>query len=138
MTRIGAYALDQKLGETFIADAGFLLEIDPATLLAPDGSFISAERMKDVDNHEKFSSVVPDLVVEVVSPSDTSNEVNDNVLEYLKAGVEIVLVVHPLHKTVTVYGSDRQSQILTVDDRFDGGNVLPGFRLPVLDIFSQA
>lgn len=76
-----------------------------------------------------------DTSVEVISPSDRWNQVNDKVLVCLDAGVRLVLAIDPIGHTVTVWTPDRTSRVLTAVDTLDGGDVLPGFTRPVAGIF---
>jgi Uma2 family endonuclease len=73
--------------------------------------------------------------VEVNSPSDTGDEVSAKVLDYFGAGTRMIWVVSPRTRTVTVYRSLSEIQVLTVEDTLDGGDVLPGFRLAVRELF---
>ena len=83
--------------------------------------------------------VLPDLCVEVVSPSDRAEELMDKVEEYLLAGVRLVWVFYPRHRAVLVYHSMCDVRGLTHTDTLDGGEVLPGFRLLLAELFpSQA
>lgn len=81
--------------------------------------------------------VLPDLCVEVVSPSDRADEVMDKVREYFQAGVRLVWVVYPRHDLVYVHESLTAVRGLGRADELDGGAVLPGFRLPLAELFPQ-
>ena len=85
---------------------------------------------------KKFIPFAPDLATETVSPSDTMEEVEEKVLDWFKAGTRLVWVLIPKTRTVRVYRSPTDLTILTDQDELDGGDVLPGFRLPVARIFS--
>jgi Uma2 family endonuclease len=85
-----------------------------------------------------FSSWPPDLSVEIVSPSNTVNEMSRKVAEYLDAGAALIWVVEPLRRQVTVITPDRMARIIRDGDVLDGGDILPGFRLPVSEIFGRA
>jgi Uma2 family endonuclease len=130
-----AYADETGLGEAFGADAGFLLDREPDLVLSPDAAFVCAERLPSSGISKGFGEIVPDLVVEVISPSDRWSEVNRKVELYLVAGVRLVWLVDPDEKTVTVRTSDRLDFVKTLDDELDGGVVLPNFQLPVRKIF---
>ena len=82
-----------------------------------------------------YAEVVPDLVVEIVSPSDSMREVHEKAQMWLRFGVVLVWVVYPDSRTIAVYQSGAPVVTLTEDDTLDGGPVLPGFTLPVRDIF---
>ena len=80
----------------------------------------------------------PDLAVEVVSPNDTHSEVIGKSLAWLEAGSRMVLVVDPEKHTIAVYRSRYEIHVLTADagDTVDGANVVPGWKLPVAELFS--
>jgi Uma2 family endonuclease len=123
------------LGRIYVAETGYVLARNPDIVRAPDVSFVRADRLPPEQEREGFLELAPDLVVEVVSPNDRMRDVADKVLEYLDAGVRLVWVVEPRRRTVTVWTPDRRARILTEPDELDGGDVLPGFRLPLVEIF---
>jgi Uma2 family endonuclease len=84
---------------------------------------------------EGAPEIVPDLAVEVLSKSNTKGEMARKLEEYFRIGVRLVWFVDPKTRTVTVYRSATQSKTLSADDRLDGGKVLPGFELPVKNLF---
>jgi Uma2 family endonuclease len=130
-----AFEHPRGLGRVAGADGAFILARDPYTVRIPDTSFVRIDRLPPVEERRRFLELAPDLAVEAVSPSDSANDVHEKVIEYLDYGVRLVWVVHPIQWTVTVYGPDRSARVLSVDDTLDGGDVLPGFTLPVADIF---
>ncbi len=77
----------------------------------------------------------PDLVVEVVSPSDSYSELEGKVFDWLMAGTQTVVVVNPRKRAVTVYRSLTDIKILMENDTLEDAEVLPGWRMPVKDIF---
>jgi Uma2 family endonuclease len=79
--------------------------------------------------------VVPDLIAEVVSPWDRSEDVHAKVQEYLDAGVRLIWVVHPSTRTVAEYRSQHQIRVLNEDGQLDGFDVVPGFRAPIKALF---
>jgi Uma2 family endonuclease len=79
--------------------------------------------------------VLPDLCVEVVSPTDAAEELRDKITEYFQSGVRLVWVVYPRHQVVDVYDGPTRVRILTRADALDGGPVLPGFQLPLAELF---
>jgi len=82
-------------------------------------------------------AVLPDLCVEVVSPTDHAEEIETKIKEYFEAGVRLVWVVYPRQEQVYVYDSPGQVRRLSRADTLDGGVVLPEFRLPLADLFLQ-
>ena len=124
-----------SLGSLYAAETGFVLARNPDTVRAPDVAFVAAERAAQQRGRTGFFEGPPDLAVEVVSPHDTAEEVEAKVLDYLEAGARMVWIVRPRTRTVTVYRSLREVQVLRPGDTLDGGDVLPGFAVPVETIF---
>lgn len=132
---LSLYVYENNLGETYLADTGFHLETDPDHVLAPDVAFVSREREEATLEADGFFPGPPDLAVEVISPSDRLAEVADKVAEWLAAGTRMVVVVNPRNRTVQAHTSDGVTE-LTEQDTLNGGDVVPGWRLPVADIFA--
>ncbi len=132
---IGNHVLPLGLGRIFGSDTGVRLERDPDTVPEPDVGFISAEKMPLEIEANSYFEVVPELVVEVSSPSDTRREVEEKARMWLSFGVLLVWVAHPDNRTVDVYRPDTQTVTLTEDDTLDGDSILPGFTMPVRQVF---
>lgn len=130
------HVVPPRLGRAFGADTGFVLSADPPVVRVPDAAFVRAERLPANRDRNRFLRVVPDIVAEVVSPNDRPGEVLAKVSLWLEAGTELVWLIDPDREIVTVFGRDRDPRSLTVDQTLDGGDVLPGFTLPVRDIFA--
>jgi Uma2 family endonuclease len=79
--------------------------------------------------------VAPDLLIEVVSPYDTAQEVLEKVILWMRFGVRLVWVVYPSTRSVMVYRSAEDVSVRQIDDVLDGDDVLPGFRCPVRALF---
>jgi Uma2 family endonuclease len=124
------------LGRTYIAETGFKLASDPDTVRAPDAAFVSRERVEKAGRIEGYWPGAPDLAVEVTSPGDTHAQVVEKALAWLEAGCRMVLVADPERRTVTVYRSLENIRILTEDDAVEGADVVPGWTLPVAEIFA--
>jgi Uma2 family endonuclease len=133
---LGGYVKAKRLGRVFGAETGYTIEKNPDTVLAPDVSFLQASRIPPTGVTKKFIPGAPDLAVEVVSPGDTMNEVDAKVQDWLAAGTRLVWVVNPKPRTVTVHAAAHRPVILTEDQQLDGEDVVPGFSLPVREIFS--
>jgi len=104
----------------------------------PDAAFVSYQRWprgKPEAYSDNAWDVVPDLAIEVVSPSDPLEDLMDKLGEYFEVDVRTVWVVHPRQKLVQVYESMVVMRAFRIDDTLDGGQVLPGFRLPLKEIF---
>jgi Uma2 family endonuclease len=105
----------------------------------PDVAFVSYDRWprrRPVPDEESWE-VVPDLAVEVISTSNSAREVVKKVGDYFRAGVRVVWVVFPSERLVYVYRSATDLHVLQIGDELDGGDVLPGFRRPVRDLFEE-
>lgn len=131
----GMFVKSQGLGTVVAAETGFIISRDPDTVRAPDIGFIRKARLPTTGRPIKFWVGAPDLVVETMSPNDTVCEVDEKVQEWLAAGAELVWVLNPQQKTVTISRSDKSVQRLAVGDVLDGEPVIPGFRIPVAEIF---
>ena len=126
----------QKLGRLVASDSGVWLERDPDTVREPDIAFFSAEKVPPGVRVTGYSETVPDLVVEVHSPSDSMREVHDKARMWLSYGVRLVWVVHPDTRTIDVHHQEHRVSTLTETDALDGADVLPGFSCPVSDLFN--
>ena len=104
----------------------------------PDVAFISWDRLPGRRvPEEPVPNVVPDLAVEVLSPSNTPKEMARKRGEYFRAGVQLVWEVDPRSRTARVYMNESSFTELTATDTLDGGTVLPGFTLPLAQLFAE-
>ncbi len=134
-----AHVVQRRSGRV---DAEMLYLIDPAGNLQrrPDLAFVSYARWPEDTPVPRTAAwnVVPDLAVEVVSPSNTYAEVIEKLDEYFRAGVRSVWIVYPPGRRVSVYQHPKSVTLLDASDELDGGEVLPGFRLRLSDLFTDA
>ena len=112
-----------------------LLERDPDTVREPDIAFISAQKLPLNVRLSGYYEGAPDLVVEIVSPSDGSREVYHKARMWISFGVLLVWVVNPENRAIEVHRPNQPLLSLTENDILDGGEVLPGFSYPVRDVF---
>ena len=122
------------LGRVSGTDAGVLLERDPDTVREPDAMFISAERMPLTVRPSGYSEVIPNIVAEVKSPSDSIAEVDDKARMWHSCGVPLVWAAYPDTRTIDVHRADGSITTLYENDVLDGGEILPGFAVLVKDI----
>jgi len=134
-TRLGAYVEAHGLGEVYTSDTGYQLATDPDTVRLPDVSFVTRERVDRTGDAGGLWPGAPDLAIEVISPTDTYGEVDEKVAEYLDAGCRMVVVVNPRRRVATVYRSHDEVALLTENDVLDGADVVPGWRLPLKNVF---
>ena len=134
---LGIFIRPLRLGRLVGSDAGILLERNPDTVREPDIAFISAEKLPlDVDV-PGYSQVVPDLVVEIFSPSDSLASINDKALMWLRFGVQLVWVIFPESRALEVHSASAAPVLLGEQDQLDGAAVLPGFTCQVSQIFER-
>jgi Uma2 family endonuclease len=134
-TALVMFVVPQQLGEIPTSDTGYVLRDDPPVVVCPDAAYIRADRVPPDEELDGFFHGAPDIAVEVVSPSDRMSDVSAKVDEYILAGTPLVWIVEPRRRAVTIYRPDGSIRVLREDDELDGGEVLPGFRLKVADIF---
>lgn len=132
---LGGHVRERGLGVVG-GEGGFIFRRDPDKVYAPDVVFVSTHRLPPKEAWTSFLDIAPDLAVEVLSPSDTASYINDKVMTYLDAGVRLIWVVDPRCHTVTVYQADRTARVLVDQATLDGGDVLPEFRLPLMELFA--
>ena len=133
--RIGLFVEERGLGEVFGSDTIYAFRRDPDWGLKPDVSFVRAGRLSEGSASDKPLNVVPDLVVEVLSPDERLGVLEDKLETYHRFGLPLVWVFWPRRKAITVYTAGRPVSELHEGDELDGGEVLPGFRVAVADLF---
>lgn len=135
-TNLNHFAIQNKMGR---AEAEVLFHLDTTRKLKrrPDVAFVSYgrwPRKKRIPPGDAWD-VIPNLAVEVVSPTNTAAEILAKVNEYFRAGCERVWVIYPSLEQVYVYQSLTQVRVLTRNDSLDGEEFLPGFQLPIASLF---
>ena len=134
---LGNFIVERDLG-AFLGPDG-MMRLFPGLVRIPDVAFVSWARSPGPDRKRgAIPDVVPDLVVEVLSKSNTRREMERKLDEYFEAGVRLVWYVDPKARTVRVYTGRRDVRTLTTADELDGGDVLPGFRLAIAEWFAKA
>ena len=125
----------QNLGVVMAGEVGVFTARNPDTVRAPDVLFLSHERDARRERREGFLDVAPELTVEILSPTDRPDQVRRKLSEYFAAGVRQVWVIDPATRTVQVHHGRGGPLSLAHGAVLTGGDVLPGFELPVDDIF---
>ena len=129
------FVRSQNLGVVMAGEVGVFTARNPDTVRAPDVLFLSHDRNARRERQEGFLDVAPELTVEILSPTDRPEQVQRKLGEYFAAGVLQVWVVDPASRTVHVHRAGGVRLTLAPGDVLTGGDELPGFRLPVDDIF---
>jgi Uma2 family endonuclease len=143
--RLSEYVLNNSLGEAFIEAPFALIQTGDSDWVkgsrTPDVMFIRSERLKQLseqnpDWEDNPMTIPPDLAVEVISPTDRFTNVNQKIAKYLEDGVQLIWVVDPQAKTVTVYRAGSSQQVLlTRDDTLTGDTIVPDFEIALADLF---
>ena len=125
----------RRLGTVVASDSGVWLERDPDTVREPDIAYTSAAKIGLDARITGYAEAVPDLVVEIKSPSDSRREVHDKARMWLSHGVKLAWVVHPDTRTIDVHQPDRPVATIGADGTLDGADVLPGFNCTLQAVF---
>jgi Uma2 family endonuclease len=132
---MGNFVADQGLGRVMSNDSFVKVERDPDTLRGADVLFVSYERLPKGPVPDGVLDVIPELVVEVVSPSDLWTELLGKAEEYLAAGVNVVVILDPKTETASVYRPGVNQHVFRRADALSVPDVLPGFSVPVAKLF---
>jgi Uma2 family endonuclease len=134
---LGHFLFANPLGEALM-EALVRLPLPVDRNRRPDLAFVSSQRIAQAPaqpGSDNAWDIVPELMVEVVSPHDLAEEIMVRLVEYWTAGVQVVWVVYPTQRFVYVYEALRQVRVLGETDELDGGDVLPGLRIPIGSLF---
>ena len=134
---LGMFVEPRRLGTLVASDSGVLLERDPDTVREPDIAFTSIARLPADAVLDGYAEVVPDLVVEIVSPGDRQRDLADKVAMWLSHGVRLVWVVRPASRAIEVHRSAAAVETLNEAATLSGNDVLPGFSCAVSAIFES-
>ena len=119
-------------------DSGIVTEKDPDSVRGVDVALYLSPAWQGQSAPEGYTDQPPDLIVEVRSPSQSWSHVVAKVAEYLKMGVQLVWIVDPKVKRLTVFSPDREPETYAAENEWDGGSILPGFRCKVSELFDGA
>jgi Uma2 family endonuclease len=137
MLFLGEYLRHNDLGA--LAGGAGTLRLMPGLVRIPDVSFVVWQRMPPTDAPSKpIPDLAPDLAIEVLSESNTPKEMKRKLREYFDAGARLVWYIDARTRTVTVYTTPEQFTVLDESATLDGGDLLPGFALPLREVFARA
>ncbi len=122
-------------GEVLVGDSGFTVLRDPDTTVGIDVAYISPTLAADAPRDARVIEGVPVLAVEILSPSDTQKKIFLKVSDYLAAGVKLVWLAEPIHRTIGVYRPGAEPVFYNATQQIDAEPHLPGFRANVADLF---
>lgn len=134
---MGNFVVEHALG--FCTGADDLIELVPKLVRGPDLTFTSWARRPDrtVDADDQISKIAPDLAVEVLSPKNTRGEMTRKLREYFLAGVRVVWLIDPRKRVAVVHTAPDKKTVIDEAGTLAGGDVIPGFRLPLAQLFGQ-
>jgi len=117
-------------------ESGYILARDPDVVRGPDVSYVRGKRIPSTGVPEGFWNLAPDLAVEVVSPSETADEVREKVRDLLAAGTPLVWTIYPRTREVIAHTPDGLARTYTQTDTLTFPDVLPGFSCTVSELFA--
>ena len=133
--RLGNLVEPSERGMVMTGETGIVLERGPDTVRAPDVAYFSAERLPLEADITRFLDIVPDIVVEIVSPDNRPAEIREKAEMWVSFGAGLVWLVWPETMAVDVYRPGEPVVTLGAEDTLTGGDVLPEFSCPVREIF---
>ena len=134
---LNAFVESEHLGVCFPDNTGFLLPGLGDTVRSPDVAFVRAERLPEQGIGPGWMNVAPDLVVEVLSPTETASELEEKLRDYRAAGTRLAWIVDPTARIVSVRPTTAPESWLSEAETLDGGDVIPGFSLSVARVFAR-
>jgi len=134
-SRLAQFAEASGLGTVLGGEAGIIIRRDPDTVRGADVAYISRKRLAQA-SAEGYLDVAPELVVEIVSPNDRWTDLTAKLEDYFSIDVELVWVVDPHRHRVSCYRSPTELALLGPGDTLTAEPMLPGFELPVSELFS--
>jgi Uma2 family endonuclease len=137
---LNQFIRDQELGRV-VCQGLFHLSLARACCRRPDVGYVSYERWpktRPLSRTDNAWDIIPDLVIEVISPKEPAELLLEKIDEYFAAEVRQVWVIYPNQRMAHVYDSPTMIRCFTPTDTLDGGKVLPGFQLPLASLFQAA
>ena len=136
LASLHSHVRSNKLGKAYAAETGFQIGTDPDHVRAPDAAFVRQDRVEAAGEVPGFFSGAPDLAIEVISPNDRFADVEEKIADWLDAGTALVVLLNPRNHTATLRLPSQSPVILTEQDTLDGGEVVPGWQVPVRELFA--
>ena len=130
--KIGRFIEGGPGGTLVCNDSGFITERSPDSVRGPDVSYWTKERVKEIP--VGYAKISPDMLVEVLSPSNTSKQILTKLREYFAKGVRLVWVIAPEDRTLRIYRNAEEGRLLHETATVTGEDVLPGFECRVSDL----
>jgi Uma2 family endonuclease len=135
-TLLNVHVRAHRLGRVSSGEVLCIVRRNPDRVRAADIAFIRQERVPSLEARQHIMEAIPDLVVEILSKNDTVEEISDKIDDWLNAGVQMLWVVDPFRRTVTIYRPGYDPVLLGERATLEGDPVVPGFRCSVAEIFA--
>lgn len=132
--RLARYVEEHGLGETYVA-TGFDLGTILGAVVAPDIAFVVRDRLASDEEEDGYHPGAPDLAIEVVESDDSFYRVDAMLGDLMGAGCRMMVIINPIARSATVFRSSSRGCILTIDGVLDGGDIVPGWKLPLREVF---
>ena len=134
---LNAFVESRELGMCFPDNTGFLLPGLGDTVRSPDVAFVRAERLPAEGIGWDWLTVAPDLVVEILSPSETASALEEKLHDYRVSGTRLIWIVDPVRRAVFIRSAEAAERRVLEGDVLDATDVLPGFSMPVERLFAR-
>ncbi len=137
LSLILGYIRPRNLGRVYTSETGYLcFPGKPRSVRFPDVSFVRTDRLPDGRSPEGYFTIRPDLAIEVISPNDLYEDIEEKLTDYREAGIPLVWVVSPRARTVLVRRLDGTANLLTESGELSGEDVIPGFACKIAELFA--
>jgi Uma2 family endonuclease len=136
--RLGNHVIEHELGGAVYSDSGFVLGLrhDPERMRGPDVAYVTREKVDTHPDPERLFRCAPDLAIEIDLTSGKKPGGQQRIVDYLEAGVRLVWAIDPHSRTAVAYHADGSARLVRADDVLDGEDIVPGFRLPLAELFA--
>jgi Uma2 family endonuclease len=134
--RLGSHVQRHALGRVSCGEVLYIVRRNPDRVRAADIAFIRQERVPPIEARQHIMEVIPDLVVEILSKNDTVEDISDKIDDWLGAGVQMLWIIDPFRRTVTIYQPGHDPRLLGEHGTLEGEPTISGFRCPVAEIFA--
>ena len=136
--RLAPFCKERDMGKVWPADNGYqCFPHAPGLVRKPDISFIKRGRLAGDIAPDGWVKIRPDLAVEVISPGDSVEELEEKLDDYRKAGIPLVWVIYPKARKARIFHLAGPPDELSEDDELSGEDVIPGFRCPLREILPR-
>lgn len=136
LTALSVHVRPRRLGLVFNPDGAYRLPGSPSgRIRKPDVSFVATDHLPADRDEDGSWPIAPDLAVEVISPNEEAQDAEQKLDEYLRAGVRLVWVAYLPTRNIWAYRPDGTARRYRAEDTLTGEDVLPGFAVPVAELF---